>query len=52
MVCPEGLVAANFSSPIHFTDALCIGLPAKNKDNKLLVAGCGWESAQTGSFIK
>src|SRR5216684_5248257 len=29
MACPEGLVATNFSSPIHFTDAVCMAPPAE-----------------------
>jgi hypothetical protein len=29
MACPEGLVATNFSSPIHFTDAVCILPPTE-----------------------
>src|ERR1700694_826503 len=33
IVCPEGLVATNFCSPIHFTDAVCMG-PPWPKDNR------------------
>src|SRR5689334_12181343 len=29
MACPEGLVATNLCSPIHFTLAVCMGLPRK-----------------------
>src|SRR5712671_3024868 len=28
ILCPDGLVAANFSSPIHFTDAVCMRPPS------------------------
>src|SRR5207237_2872184 len=29
MACPDGLVATNFCSPIHFTDAVCMHPPAR-----------------------
>jgi hypothetical protein len=30
IVCPDGLVASNFCSPIHFTDAVCMKPPHRN----------------------
>jgi hypothetical protein len=36
IACPEGLVATNFSSPTHFTDAVCILSPQlkNNRSNR------------------